>query len=208
MKNLLLKLNLPKTLHLSKLSARYSSNKYFNTLIYKKVYTSISKNSHIEVNGELICGERTTNLNDRTTTLIVKDNAKLIVKGRFSIFSGCRIGVTENAILELGSGYINYDSKIYCFDHITIGNDVVISENVTIRDSDNHELIDSKHVKAQPIKIGNHVWIGLNATILKGVNIGDGAVIAAGAVVTKNVPAKCLAAGVPAKVIKENVEWK
>ena len=62
--------------------------------------------------------------------------------------------------------------------------------------------------KAQPITIGKHVWIGQNAMILKGVNIGDGAVIAAGAVVTKDVPAGCLAAGVPAKVIKKDVIWK
>ena len=60
----------------------------------------------------------------------------------------------------------------------------------------------------QPVFIGNHVWIGTNVTILKGVTIGDGAIIAAGSVVTKSVPSKCLAAGVPAKVIKENVEWK
>jgi acetyltransferase-like isoleucine patch superfamily enzyme len=47
----------------------------------------------------------------------------------------------------------------------------------------------------------------MNATILKGVRIGDGAVIAAGSVVTKDVPSHCLAAGVPAKVIKEHVSW-
>lgn len=49
--------------------------------------------------------------------------------------------------------------------------------------------------------------IGIGSTILKGVNIGDGAIIAARALVNKDVPAKCLVGGVPAKIIKENVEW-
>lgn len=54
-----------------------------------------------------------------------------------------------------------------------------------------------------PVVIGNGVWIGANVTILGGVNIGDGAVVAAGAVVTKDVPAKTLVGGVPAKIIKQ-----
>lgn len=58
-----------------------------------------------------------------------------------------------------------------------------------------------------PISIGNHVWIGTNAIILKGVDIGDGAVVAAGAVVTRSVPPRCIVAGNPAKIVKENVEW-
>lgn len=134
-------------------------------------------------------------------------NAKIIVKNDFKIYSGSRVYVAENATLLLGEGYINNDSRIGCYERIEIGNDVRISENVSVRDSDNHEIFSSPHKKSSPIKIGNHVWIGMNATILKGVTIGDGVIIAAGSVVNKNVPAKCLAAGVPAKVIKENVEW-
>ena len=57
-------------------------------------------------------------------------------------------------------------------------------------------------------KIGNKVWIASGAMILPGITIGDGAIVAAGAVVTKDVPSRCMVAGVPAKVIKENVDWK
>lgn len=53
-----------------------------------------------------------------------------------------------------------------------------------------------------PVRIGNNVWVGANVTILPGVSIGDNAIIAAGAVVTKDVPANMLAAGIPAKVIR------
>lgn len=54
-----------------------------------------------------------------------------------------------------------------------------------------------------PVKIGNRVWVGAHATILAGVTVGDNSVIAAGAVVTKDVPANVVVAGVPAKIIKQ-----
>ena len=57
------------------------------------------------------------------------------------------------------------------------------------------------------VRIGNKVWIATNAIILPGVTVGDGAIVAAGSVVTRDVPEKCMVAGVPARVIKENVEW-
>lgn len=59
---------------------------------------------------------------------------------------------------------------------------------------------------ARPITIGRNVWIGSHATVLPGVSIGDGAIVAAGAVVTKDVPAGSVAGGVPARIIKERVE--
>ena len=58
------------------------------------------------------------------------------------------------------------------------------------------------------IVVGDNVWIGGRAIILKGVIIGDGAVVAAGAVVTRNVPPRTIVAGVPARVIRENVSWR
>ena len=68
----------------------------------------------------------------------------------------------------------------------------------------NHGLNPSENRKNHyaPIKIGEHVWIGSNATILSGVTIGDHAVVAAGAVVTQDVPAMTVVGGVPAKVLK------
>lgn len=134
------------------------------------------------------------------------ENSKLKVNGNFSFFSGCRVGVLKGATLSLGNGYMNFDSKIYCYNNIKIGDKVYISEGVTIIDSDVHSI--SNKNSSAPITIGNNVWIGINVTILKGVTIGDGVVIGAGSVVTKSIPARCLAVGNPAKVIKENVEWK
>ena len=77
-----------------------------------------------------------------------------------------------------------------------------------IRDSNNHKIIKEGYVTDAPIIIGDHVWIGVGATILSGVTIGEGAVIAAGAVVTKDVPPRTLVGGVPAKIIRECVQWQ
>ena len=86
---------------------------------------------------------------------------------------------------------------------IEIGNNVLIGQQVVLATL-NHDLMPEKraNMSPAPIKIGNDVWIGAHATILAGVTIGNGAVVAAGAVVTKDVPANTVVGGVPAKVIK------
>lgn len=86
---------------------------------------------------------------------------------------------------------------------ITIGDGTLIGHNVVLA-TINHDLKLRNNRKNHyaPIKIGSHVWIGSNATVLSGVEIGDWSVIAAGAVVTKDVPAYTVVGGVPAKIIK------
>ena len=138
----------------------------------------------------------------------ISDHAQFIVHDTFKIHSNSRVSINKNAILEFGSGYINSNLNLACFNHIKIGNNVAISENVVIRDSDNHQITNSNHEVSKPIIIGNNVWIGMNVVILKGVTIGDGAIIGAGTVLTKSVPNNSLVVGVPGKVIKENVQWK
>ncbi len=86
---------------------------------------------------------------------------------------------------------------------IVIGDNVLIGHNVVIATL-NHNQNPHKRasILPKPVRIGNNVWIGSNATILGGVQIQDGAIIAAGAVVTKDVAQNTIVAGVPAKVIK------
>lgn len=135
--------------------------------------------------------------------LILHADSELAVRGNFDVI-GSTVVVLPGAKLILGSGYINFHSKLHCFNHIEIGDNVIISENVVIRDSDNHQIVGGDTMSA-PVIIKDNVWIGISAIILKGVTIGEGAIVAAGAVVTKDVPAHAIVAGVPAKVIKENV---
>ncbi|KQO80111.1 hypothetical protein ASF29_21105 [Rhizobium sp. Leaf262] len=115
------------------------------------------------------------------------------------------MGIQSGAKLTLGSGFTNRNSWISCGHEITIGEQVFIADQVIIRDWDGHTIVGRPN--AAPITIGNHVWIGMRSMILKGVTIGDGAVIAAGAVVVKDVPAGSVVAGNPAKVVKNDVSW-
>ncbi|MCM1136039.1 MAG: sugar O-acetyltransferase [Clostridium sp.] len=87
---------------------------------------------------------------------------------------------------------------------ITIGDGALIGHNVTLA-TINHDLnpANNRRNHYAPIHIGNHVWIGSNVTVLPGVTIGDWAVVAAGAVVTKDVPPLTVAGGVPARVLKK-----
>lgn len=182
----------------------------FPILIYPKVFLGIHKKGKLVLeNGATFkIGVKWPLTGYNATTLKIAEGGLLRVKGKFKFHTGAFVVVNKNAILEIGSGYTNNNAEINCFKHIRIGNDVAISKGVIIRDSDNHEIIGNSNQTSAPIVIGNHVWIGLNAIILKGVTIGDGAIVAAGAVVAKNVPAYSMVAGVPARILKTDVVWK
>ena len=104
-------------------------------------------------------------------------------------------------------------NHLTCTNKIHIGNKLLTGKWVTITDN-SHGTTDLGSLQLDPIKrpiyskgpvmIGDNVWIGDKATILPGVTIGDGAVIAANSVVTKDVPAYCVAAGNPARIIRNN----
>lgn len=158
--------------------------------------------------GKVILNDSWCKANPFKTLLSMRDNSSLVVLGSLSIYSNADISVNDNAVLEIGSGFINHGARIHAFDRITIGNGVFIGDDVAIRDSDGHNIVGSNKQMTMPIIIEDHVWIGAKVTIIKGVTIGAGAVVAAGAVVTKDVPANTLVAGVPARIVKENVEWK
>ena len=177
-------------------------------LLFGKCGFSIHKTAKINLNsGHLALNRYITKKDPFIGNIEMYENAEINAQSTFFFHSGCDIMVFKNATLNLGSGYINRYSKIRCYSSITIGNDVAISENFSIWDSDAHAIKGNEKNMIQPIVIGNKVWIGTNVTVLKGVTIGDGAIIAAGSVVTKSIPANCLAAGIPAKVLKENVFW-
>jgi acetyltransferase-like isoleucine patch superfamily enzyme len=99
--------------------------------------------------------------------------------------------------------FINSGCKFQDQGGLTIGDDVLIGHNVVIATL-NHAFSPEHRgdLEPQPVRIGNRVWVGANATILPGVTIGDGAIVAAGAVVTKDVASRTVVGGVPAKVIK------
>ncbi len=178
---------------------------------HKIKYNNIDKfflgsRSSILLSGNLNMSGLSFTGNNRSSILRMDEDSSLICDG-FSFSYGADVVLFKGARLILGKrSYTNCDCKIRCHNEITIGEDCAISHDFTVMDSDAHELDGIR--ETQPVHIGNHVWIGTRVTILKGVTVGDGAVIAAGSMVTKSVPAGSLVGGVPAKVIKEKVEWK
>lgn len=140
------------------------------------------------------------------STLYLGENAHLKLNGRFTMHGHSTIMVHQGAKLEIGHNTYLNGGSIDCSHHISIGKDCAIADGVRIIDESWHAT--NSQIAESEIRIGNNVWIATGALILPGVTIGDGAIVAAGAVVTKDVPAKCMVAGVPAKVIKESIEWK
>ena len=173
--------------------------------------SSIRIKKYLQINKQW--GEEMMMHNRMAGSIFLAKDSSLEVDA-FDVYAGSRINVNEGAVLKLGSGYMNYGCVLDVFSSVSIGREVVISERVIIRDSDNHTVVeDGKETgmdvtpTACPIVIEDHVWIGMNVIILKGVTIGEGSIIAAGSVVNKDVPAHCMVGGVPAKVIKTGVLW-
>lgn len=181
--------------------------------IFPNSIINISKNANFNISDSLFRVNASwvkSRSRRNASELILCENATMIVEGDFSLYQGASIYVAPNATLKIkgGDSFLNTNSVLNCFKYIEIGYGVKISGNVLINDSDNH-IIDENILKMQqPVMIGNHVWICENVIILKGVTIGDGAIIGAGSVVTKDVPPRCLVAGNPVRVIRENVQWK
>jgi acetyltransferase-like isoleucine patch superfamily enzyme len=98
--------------------------------------------------------------------------------------------------------FINADCKFQDQGGIYIGDDVFIGHSVILATLDHNLDPNNRYLKPAPIHIGNKVWIGSGAIVTRGVTIGEGSVVAAGAVVTKDVPKFTVVGGVPAKKIK------
>jgi len=124
----------------------------------------------------------------------------------------CFFKVEKNGILEIGDNVNMSSTAIVCCEKISIGNNVKIGGNVAIYDTDFHSLDVSERTKIDedltlrvnsPVVIEDNVFIGAHSTILKGVTIGENAIIGAGAIVTKDVPPNEIWGGNPAKVIRK-----
>ena len=145
----------------------------------------------------------------------IKIGNKVWMWGSLNSQSGGKIILGD--YFKMGIGCV-----INAVDSVTIGNYTAMADNVHITDNNNHPVNPSyrkymringddesrrwKHSAHAPVVIGENCWIGRNVSIMKGVTIGDNCVIAANSVVTKSIPANCIAAGNPAKVVKTNIE--
>ena len=139
--------------------------------------------------------------------------------GERSMFEGGVIFEKNEAQVSIGSGSFIGNSLLLSAMQIDVGQNVLIAFGCTIADHDSHSLDftqrsrdvelwyegkkDWSVVKMAPVKICDRAWIGMNSIILKGVTVGEGAVVGAGSVVTKDVAPYTLVAGNPARLVRE-----
>ena len=103
------------------------------------------------------------------------------------------------------------NSSIICQKDISFGNDCLLSWDILVMDSDFHKILNRQDETVNapsPIRIGNHVWIGCRSSILKGVQIANHTVIAAGAVITKTLPDAHSIYGGNNLKLKSDIDWK
>lgn len=180
-----------------------------NLIVFRKgAILSMKKHSRIELNGRLIIGTKRVKGNKVSTRIQMGDYTKLTVNGSFMVNEESYIWITHSGHLILEGGFMNEKATITCGSEIHIGKNVHMAREASIRDYDGHYIESPSYRTAKPVYIGDNVWIGYRALILKGVTVGEGSIIAANAVVTKDVPPHCIVAGNPAGIIRRNITWK
>lgn len=138
-------------------------------------------------------------------------NSTLEIEGNVSLYPGVIISAINAKVVIKNGTIINGGSHVIALKGVEIGEDCLLAQGVMIRDNDGHKLGDSVDKELvmgiDKVVIGNHCWLGQKAMILKGVTLQDNVVVAGGAVVSKSVEAGNIVAGVPAKTIKEKINW-
>jgi galactoside O-acetyltransferase len=142
----------------------------------------------------------------------------LLLVGEDSIIHADISFEESGGIIQIGSRTFVGRSDFVCYRSLVVGDDVIMSWGITVVDHDSHSLEWAKrkndvrdwrkgqknweHVPHAPVVVGHKAWVGFNVSILKGVTIGEGAVIGACSVVTRDIPPYSLAVGNPAKVVR------
>ena len=185
------------------------------------------ENNKVEISDELMAkGSGQIRFDGDNNTLTVEPTA-LAFGGFFHLNGGATVTIGEKfngqqvfiyavqgSELKIGR-WAGFNGLVRLLLHecgqLTIGDGCLFAAEVDVSISDMHSIIDISTQKrinvAQNINIGNRVWIGQRTMVLKGAEIGDGSIIGAQSVVTKRIPANCLAAGSPARLIRPNVTW-
>ena len=181
------------------------------------VVFDIHPTAKVIINAPFIYGNRPVKGMHLPTCLRMEANTTLLIHGGpltrygdvpYNLRYGAYVEIVNGGKLVWGQGAANVGLTIMCAKEIIIGNGVRIGRNVSIRDWNGpHVIINSHYRNHAPVHIEDHVWLCTGCSIMPGVTIGTGAVVAANATVTKDVPPHCLVAGSPAKIIKENIEW-
>jgi len=176
---------------------RFQSKSIFQILRNRIMASKVSgntKNLYVEKSVEFLRHPKNIFLSDN---IIIKEGVKLCP-------------TNDGAIIKIGKNTtIGYYSMFFSSFSIEIGDNCLIAPFAYFVDANHgikkNQLINQQDLEAKPIKIHNDVWIGANVTIVGGVEIGEGSVIASQSLVNKNVPPYSIWGGIPAKYIKDRV---
>lgn len=183
----------------------------------KKLYNTVT--SSLTQNGDGL------ELLPKTMIQLIEGSTKedIVIRNNVMLL-GCSLLSAHHGKIVIGNNTkVGNGSQILCVDSVTIGDYTTVTQYVKIVDNNNHPLnpefrqymrttphgSDARsmiHSDHKPVVIGKNCWIGEHSRIQKGVTIGDNSIIAACSVVTKDVPANCIAAGNPAKVVKTDID--
>lgn len=198
---------------------RDNTNRHDKALIYTMPSSTfdIHPTAKINIQKSIIYGNEAVRGMRIPTCLRMEANTTLTIhdgpltrydQGPYNLRYGAYIEVVNGGKLTIGQGAANVNLTIMCAKEVTIGNGVRIGRNVSIRDWNGpHVIVNSSYKNHAPVHIEDHVWLCTGCSIMPGVTVGKGSVVATNAVVTKDVPPNCLVAGAPARIIKENIEW-
>lgn len=170
----------------------------------------VSKSAKLVLHDNLIINHPKYKHSHEEAYLLLRDRAELTINGKVDLASRATLQVQKDAKLAIGRAHINHEASIIIGHDCTIGNGILISRAVRIFDSDFHKVLDEEGNQTnipKPMKIGDHVWIGLGTIILRGSQIGDGAVVSAGSVVMGKIKAGTNAIGNPARSFS-NIKWE
>jgi acetyltransferase-like isoleucine patch superfamily enzyme len=183
--------------------------------ILKKVFSS---KPNLEKDDSKINIELGTNSKIALHKIIRKEACSVLV-GSNSLVQASIVFEKPGASVQVGDRSFIGGSQLICLDNISVGDDVLIAWGCTIVDHDSHSVVFSErrndvadwiggrknwsYVPKARVKISDKVWVGFNSIILKGVILGEGAIVGAGSVVTKDVPDWTIVGGNPARIIKE-----
>ncbi|EGQ8115077.1 acyltransferase [Vibrio parahaemolyticus] len=185
----------------------------FLNLKSKLIVSFLKSNKNIEIGKKLeLKGTPLIDIKD-DCFLLIEDSVTLNSQNRgyhVNMHSPIKLYADrKGAIIRIGANTRIHGTCIHAYESITIGKNCLIAANCQIFDGSGHDLsfsdvenrINTRGV-SKPVLIEDNVWIGINSIILPGVTIGNGSVIAANSVVTKDIPPMVLAGGNPAKIIK------
>jgi acetyltransferase-like isoleucine patch superfamily enzyme len=131
-----------------------------------------------------------------------------VVLGRWSwLGHGTKVRAHEGEVLIGAKSVLGQECTISAYQHVSIGRECIVADRVMLIDFDHGVVEVERPIRLQGIykrdvRVGNNVWLGYGACILRGVQVGDNAIVGTNAVVTKDLPANAVAAGAPAKAIR------